>query len=205
LNRSTRLYGLGRARWALRNLFQDNKMSRVGTAFRAFVAALGSAEKAEAIRAALDGPLLQKSDAVSKQPPAKSPAEPPRPARSEAISLLAALQREARLVDLIQEPLDTYSDEQIGGAARNVLRDAASVINRFFALEPASSQEEGASIDVPNGYDPGKFKLTGKVEGNGPFRGKLAHRGWRATACNLPSWTGTKEAALIVSPSEVEV
>jgi hypothetical protein len=45
------------------------------------------------------------------------------PARSEALNLLAAMQREARFVDFIREPLDGYSDAQIGAAARTVHRD----------------------------------------------------------------------------------
>lgn len=179
-------------------------MGRIGTAFWAFFAALRSSEQAEAIREALQTPALPKSDREAKPQPA-APAAPARPARSEAITLLAALQREARLIDLIQEPLDTFSDEQIGGAARNVLRDAAGVVQRFFTLAPVMRQEEGAPVEVAAGYDPAKFKLMGKVEGNGPFHGRLAHRGWQATTCNLPTWTGSKDAALVIAPAEVEV
>src|SRR5687768_11831871 len=101
-------------------------MSRIGVAFRAFFAALGSPEKAEAIQAVLEGRALPKSDgaAISQRPP---PEVEPKPAgRSEAITLLAALQREARLVDLVKQPLEQFSDEQIGAAARNVLSDSAA-------------------------------------------------------------------------------
>ncbi|MEX2173764.1 MAG: DUF2760 domain-containing protein [Pirellulaceae bacterium] len=117
------------------------------------------------------------------------------------MTLLAALQREARLVDLIQEPLETYTDEQIGAAARSVLHDAAGVLDRFFALQPIMAQDESAAVDVPNGYDPARFRLLGEVSGNGPFRGKLAHRGWQAASLNLPAWTGSKESALVVAPA----
>jgi len=204
-NRSARLCGLNQKCRQLCNRLRGNKMSRIGTAFRAFFAALQSVQKAEAIRAALEAPSLPKSNLEAKPQPTQKTPEPPRPARSEAITLLATLQREARLIDLIQEPLDTFSDEQIGGAARNVLRDAAGVVDRFFALQPVLSQEEGASVDVPPGYDPAKFKLAGNIGGTGPFRGTLDHKGWRATICNLPAWTGSKDAALIIAPAEVEV
>jgi hypothetical protein len=147
---------------------------------------------------------LPKSDREAKPQPTP-PAPEARPARSEALTLLAALQREARLIDLIQEPLDTYSDEQIGGAARNVLRDSAGVIQRFFALAPVLRQEEESQVEVPAGYDPARFKLAGKVEGTGPFRGRLTHRGWQATTCTLPTWTGSKDAALVVAPAEIEI
>jgi len=186
-------------------------MGRIGTAFRAFFVALVSGERAELIRQTLDGAALPKITGEAKRQPssgvAKAPttvAEPP-PKRSEAISLLAALQREARLVDLVQEPLDAYTDEQIGAAARSVLKDSAAVLARFFALKPVRPDEEGSPVDVPGGYDPARLRLTGKPEGGGPFRGKLAHRGWQATTVNLPAWTGSKDAALVIAPAEVEI
>lgn len=186
-------------------------MGQIGTAFRAFFAALFYGNQAERIRQALDEAALPKISAeVKRQPSAavsKAPtvvAEPP-PKRSDALTLLAALQREARLVDLMQEKLDGYSDEQIGAAARSVLKDSATVIERFFALRPVRGEEEGAAVDVPSGYDAARFRLTGRVEGSGPFHGKLAHKGWQASSVNLPSWTGSKEAALVIAPAEVEV
>jgi hypothetical protein len=57
---------------------------------------------------------------------AKKPAAAPRP-RSEALTLLATLQREARFVDFIKESLEGYSDAQIGAVARDVHRDCGKV------------------------------------------------------------------------------
>ena len=62
------------------------------------------------------------------------PLVPKPPARSEAITLLAALQREARFVDFIQESLAGYTDAQIGAAARDVHRDCGTVLKRMFAF-----------------------------------------------------------------------
>ena len=184
-------------------------MSRIGVAFRAFFAALGNSDKARQIEAALAGAELPKIDVAEKTqqpPPQPQPRrEPEKPGRSEAITLLDALQREARLVDLVQQPLGQFSDEQIGAAARSVLADSAVVLNRFFELQPVTAAEEGASLDVPTGYDPNRFKLTGAVSGSGPFRGQLVHHGWQSTAVKLPSWTGSKDSALIIAPAEVEV
>jgi hypothetical protein len=181
-------------------------MSRIGIAFRAFFAALGSAEQSRLIEAALAGDALPKIDGGAKtQPLPPSRAEPERPARSEAITLLAALQREARLVDLVQQPLGQFTDDQIGAAARNVLADCAAVLGRFFELQPVTATEEGANIDVPIGYDPNRYKLAGSVSGSGPFRGQIVHHGWQATAVKLPAWTGSKESSLVIAPAEVEV
>jgi hypothetical protein len=182
-------------------------MGQVSTAFRAFFAALFSQPKADALRRTLDEPSLPKVnfDEKKPQPAGPVPAPTPPPKRSEAITLLATLQREARLVDLVLEPLGEYTDEQIGAAARNVLRDSAEVLRRLFALEPVLAHEEQTAVEVPPGYDPARLRLTGKVDGSGPFRGKLAHRGWQATTTQLPTWTGSKEAALVIAPAEIEI
>src|SRR5207244_9085601 len=131
--------------------------------------------------ALLAGPALPKIDSVATPQPLQRQPEATPPARSEAITLLAALQREARFVDLVKQPLGQFSDEQIGAAARNVLSGCAAVLDRFFALQPAVSQQEDTPCDVPQGYDAASYKLAGQVEGSGPFRGTLVHHGWRAT------------------------
>jgi hypothetical protein len=186
-------------------------MGRIGVAFRAFFQALFSATAAERIDAALAGralpPVITGGGALPKEDVSPKPmSQPaPQPKRSEALTLLAALQREARLIDLVQEPLADYSDEQIGAAARNVLRDSAGVVQRFFALKRVAKQAEGETADVPAGYDPARYRLVGNVTGNGPHRGNLTHAGWEATTVNLPAWTGSQASALVVAPAEVEI
>jgi len=41
--------------------------------------------------------------------------------------------------------------------------------------------------------------------GEPPYRGVLRHHGWRATRCELPTWTGSAQAATVVAPAEVEL
>ena len=180
-------------------------MQRIAIAFRAFFAALLNAAKADQLKAALDGQTLPKKHIDEKplREPTALPAAQPR--RSEAITLLAALQREARFVDLVKQPLTNFSDEQIGAATRNVLGDCGIVLDRFFALRTVATQQEGAPCDVPAGYDPGCYKLSGRVEGSGPFHGRLIHHGWKATAMKLPEWTGSADSALVIAPAEVEL
>ena len=115
------------------------------------------------------------------------------------------MQREARFVDFIQEPLTGYSDAQIGAAARDVHRDCGVVIKRLFALKPAVDQEENAEIDIPAGFDPTRWRLTGNVAGEPPFHGRLVHPGWEATVCEVPTWSGSAASAKIVAPAEVEL
>ena len=141
-----------------------------------------------------------------KAPPREvRPAVPKRPARSDAVSLLAALQREARFVDLVQESLDQYSDEQVGAAARDVLRGCRAVLDRLFEVQPVVPQREGEVVQVPEGFDTGRFRLAGNVAGQPPFQGRLVHHGWQAKRCQLPQWSGSDEAANVVAPAEVEL
>ena len=86
-------------------------MGSVGLAFRVFFKTLFSAEVSRRVRSVLDGEPLPKittgAESIQQPPESKTrqPLPEPPPKRSEAITLLAALQREARLVDLVQQPL----------------------------------------------------------------------------------------------------
>lgn len=139
------------------------------------------------------------------QPKAEARPQAPEPRRSDALTLLAVLQREARFVDFIQEPIAAYSDAQIGAAVRDVHKNCASVLDRLFALRPLMNAPEGASCEVPRGFDPAQFRLTGNVGKEPPFRGQLCHHGWKATKCELPEWMGSSASATVVAPAEVEL
>lgn len=137
-----------------------------------------------------------------KIPPA--PVSKP-PLRSEAITLLATLQREARFLDFLMEPLAGYADAQVGAVARDVHRDCSAVVKRLFDPKPAMSEEEGSTVEVSTGFDAGRYRLTGNVAGQPPYRGRLVHPGWEASKCELPTWTGTKDSARVIAPAEVEL
>ena len=146
-------------------------MGRVSTAFRAFFGSLFNGDTASRVSQALAAKGLPTPQPVSV-PPAPEPkpvvtkkTEPKKPTQSEAITLLATLQREARLVDFLKEDLSGYADEQVGAAARAIQRDSAKVLDRFFALQPVVADEEGAKVNVPAGFDAARYRLTGKVTG----------------------------------------
>lgn len=191
-------------------------MGRVSTAFRAFFGSLFNGDTAARVSQALstkglpapervtarEAPVSQPVEVAKKPTP---PAEHRRPVQSEAIALLATLQREARLVDFLKEDLSGYADEQVGAAVRAIQRDSAKVLDRFFGLQPVVAEEEGAKISVPVGFDAARYRLTGKVTGEAPFAGTLQHHGWEATKCELPQFTGSDSAAKTIAPAEVEV
>lgn len=167
---------------------------------------LVSREVAEAVEELLDRGVAPKArpEPVAPKIESKRP-EPKARARSEAITLLATLQREARLVDFLKEPLVGYSDAQIGAVARDVHRDCAKVLDRLFAIAPVVDQEDGTEVEVPAGFDAGRYRLSGNVVGEPPFRGRLVHHGWEATRCELPAWSGSDAGARIIAPVEVEM
>jgi hypothetical protein len=175
---------------------------RIILAFRVFFDTLFYASVAEQVSGifAPAGPPLP-----TPVPQPKQPAAPKPPLRREALTLLAALQREARLIDFVQESLTGYSDAQIGAVARDIHRDCAALLERLFALRPAVEQTEGAEVEIPTGFDPNRWRLTGNVAGQPPFRGRLVHPGWEATICEVPTWSGDPAAARIVAPAEVEL
>jgi len=181
-------------------------MRRILLAIRVFFITLFSAAAARRIEAALAAAEVAREEEAPPKPAAKpKPPAEPKPARSDALTLLAALQREARFIDFVQEPLGGYSDAQIGAAARDVHRDCGKVLKRLFALKPVLADPEGAEVEVPDGFDPGRYRLTGNVTGDPPFRGQMVHHGWEATICELPAWSGTQAAARVIAPVEVEL
>jgi hypothetical protein len=172
-------------------------MGRLGLSFKAFFRILGDGAFAERVRALAEGRTVTPAPETAK---AVTPA-----ARSEALTLLAVLQREARLVDFLQENISGYSNEQIGAAVRDVHRDAAGALSRMFALQPVMTESEGASVEVPSGSDAARVRLVGNVSGNPPYRGTLRHAGWEATKAQLPEWAGSPTTARVVAPAEVEL
>jgi hypothetical protein len=177
-------------------------------AFRVFFAVLFSGDTAARVARALAGDVVAASEKIASPAPVVEPKprpEPKRPVQSEAITLLATLQREARLVDFLKEDLTNYSDDQVGAAARAIHQDAAKVLDRLFSLEPVVTDDEGAPVNVPAGFDAARFRLTGKVSGAGPFRGTLRHHGWQAARCDVPVFTGGDSGARTVAPADVEV
>lgn len=186
-------------------------MGRILLAFRVFFRVLFNGAVATRVAGALEPKAevpVTPAPAPTPVAPAPAPVErrpPPKPVQSEAVTLLAALQREARLVDFLKEDLSQYSDDQVGAAVRSIHQDACRLLDRLFALQPVLTDDEGASVEVPRGFDAARYRLTGKVAGEAPYRGTLRHHGWQATRCELPQFTGSETGARTVAPAEVEI
>ena len=131
-------------------------------------------------------------------------AAPTSSARDGALQLLALLQREGRLVDFLQQDIAAFDDADIGATARVVHEGCRKALRSHVKVAPLRSEEEGASITLEAGFDAQAVKLTGNVQGKGPFAGTLRHRGWRATDVTLPSTVKGHDPTLIC-PAEVEL
>ena len=143
------------------------------------------------------------SEPVQKLPAPEPSA--PKPVHSDALILLSALQRDARFVDFIQEPIDAYTDAQVGAAVREVHRGCHDVLSRMFNPQPIVDQEEGSSVEVANTAS-GQFRLTGNVaQSSGSASGQLMHHGWLASKSDVPKWSGADDAANVITPAEIQV
>ncbi|MCA9088549.1 MAG: DUF2760 domain-containing protein [Planctomycetaceae bacterium] len=182
-------------------------MGRIGLAFRSFFGVLFQRETAERVGQAMSGavPRLEQQEPAVPVKAAAPPKSKPKPKRSDALTLLEALQREARFIDFIQESLDGYDDAQVGAAVREVHRGTRSLLNRFFELKAVVPQEEGSMFEVTAEEETARVRLIGNVPESRPVKGELVHAGWQATQCELPQWTGAEASMLIIAPAEVEV
>jgi hypothetical protein len=124
--------------------------------------------------------------------------------RDGALALLALLQREGRLVDFLREPLDGFTDADIGAAARDVHRGCRKVLDQHLSLEPVMPGAEEARVAVPKGFDPAEIRLIGEAKGEPPFRGTLRHHGWRVVDARLPALADGIDR-MVIAPAEVEL
>jgi len=135
---------------------------------------------------------------------ARAGAGAPERVHASGLLLLAALQREGRLVDFIQQDVAGFSDEEVGAAARVVHGGCRKAVRQFFEIVPAVSGAEDASMTVPAGFDAQRIRLTGNLSGRPPFKGTLKHHGWVATEVRMPTISEALDAR-VIAPAEVEL
>lgn len=183
---------------------------RLFFAFRVFFTVLFRRDAAVQIRELLDeepvklGQVETSKPALVESKPAVAPptttqSKPTR--RNEGLTLLSALQREARLLDLVCESLDQYNDAQIGAAARDVLRDTRKTLDRMFGLRHLVESPEGETVEIPSNPSPVRWRIVGKESGKS---GTLSHPGWQATKLDMPQWSGGTDDSMVIAAAEVE-
>lgn len=158
------------------------------------------------------GAALPTTPALPAEPskPALPPPPPPPPAltpeqqHAAGLFLLQLLQREGRLLDFLQEDVSGFSDADVGAAARVVHEGCKKVLAQYVPIAAVVTQREGDAIEVPKGFDANRFRLTGNVTGEGPWKGALKHHGWVATKVALPDVPTTVDVK-VLAPAEVEL
>ncbi|EMN6086943.1 DUF2760 domain-containing protein [Vibrio cholerae] len=121
-----------------------------------------------------------------------------------ALQLLSLLQKEARLIDFLQEEVSQFSDEEVGAAARVIHSGGQKVLREYLTLSPIRSEQEESRISVEAGFNTQEIRLTGQVTGQAPFVGTLIHKGWRADSITLPKLADNYDTS-ILAPAEVEL
>ena len=175
-------------------------LSRISLAFQSFFGILFGGKLPEGVAAAFG--YIRTAKTASK-PAAPAPQVK---AADGAVQMLAVLQRDSRLVDLLMEDVSGASDDQIGGAFRMVHEQARQALARYVKLAPVIDGVEGTYTRLDERTSgPSLVKLIGKVPPDGKAQGGiLRHRGWRAEKTDLPPLNPKQDLA-VVAPAEVEV
>jgi len=143
----------------------------------------------------------------AKPAPVAVPLELPKVSASDgALQILSILQRDSRLIDFLMEDITGYDDDQIGAAVRSLHADSKATLARHLTLTPVIDGVEGTyqKLDPSKAPDPNRIKLIGNVPANGKVAGgTLRHRGWKASAVELPAIG--KQDVSVIAPAELEV
>lgn len=158
----------------------------LGLAFKAFIKAFKEPEKAQQF---VDDAAAPKQLETADQ---------------SHLRLLNYLQQMSRLIDFLKEDIAGFNDAQVGAAVRKIHQDCAQALEELVTIRPLKDEQEGATIQVPKGYNPAEIKVVGKVKGEPPFTGVLIHRGWKAQKRSLPKKTG-EQTPEVICPAEVEI
>ena len=126
---------------------------------------------------------------------------------SDALMLLDLLQGKGRLIDFLMEDITPYDDSRVAAVARFVHQGCADVLKNHADIKPLVDAEEGASFEVPAGYDPSQIRLIGKAI-SAPCKGTLVHRGWKTSYLKLPKRVQSDDSQpkeMIIAPTEIEI
>jgi hypothetical protein len=179
--------------------------TRLSLAFSTFFRLLFDAAYAARVRPLLPGsvPRVDLEAPAGEAPTNQASALTERDV-GPALQLLAMLQREGRLIDFVQQEITTYSDADIGAAARVVHQGCRKAFLRTLVIETIRSEPEGSGVSLPSGFDAKAHRLVGAVQGQPPYQGTLRHRGWRIRQVTLEEPLASADLG-IVAPAEVEL
>jgi len=172
--------------------------------FRVLFDGLLAARVARALEGPAELPPAPPPEPTPPAPVETKPAPPTSLPLEPALQLLALFQREGRFIDFIEQDIGAFSDAEIGAVARVVHDGCHRALHGHAKVTPIRAEDEGASVTIAEGYSPAEIKLSGNVTGSAPYRGKVQHRGWRASYLVLPTPV-TGHDASVLAPAEIEL
>ncbi len=187
--------------------------ARLFLAWIAYFRVLFDAEFAAGVMRLREGKLAlpRAEEEIEEKPkPEKEKPEKPKPVvlkeatPDAALQLLGLLQREGRFIDFLEEDVSSFSDADIGAAARVVHDGCKKALDEHFTIAPVHEKEEGTSVKVEKGFDAHRIRLTGNVVGEAPYKGQVTHRGWQVSEVRLPKMSEGHDPK-IIAPAEVEL
>lgn len=195
-------------------------MSNLSLAFKSFFSLLFSGKLPEDVQIALNltrrivtpstpKPNEPAAAAAAAAKPAAAAADSGPKAADGAVQILSILQRDARLIDFLNEDIAPYTDEQIGAAVRDIHKNSRAALDRHVKLVPVVDGVEGTNTNLASAgldsKDTTRLRIVGKVPADGKVEaGMLRHRGWKVEKIDLPPTPQGKKAA-ILAPAEIEV
>ena len=109
-------------------------------------------------RVLVDGAFAARAAAVRDGTPAKVLPPPPAPEKTDkpvaagfadgALALLALLQRDGRLVDFLQQDVATFSDAEVGTAARVVHEGCQSALRQHVTIVASCKEDPAAKMNA---------------------------------------------------------
>ncbi len=176
--------------------------SRLWLSWGAYFRILFDGRFAAQVAALREGAAVSVALPVSEPSPSTRAASPAPAPGVEALQLLSLLQRDGRFVDFIEQDIASFSDQDVGAAARVVHEGCRKALHSHARVESVRSEAEGSRLTLERAD--GSVKLVGNVAGSAPYQGVLRHRGWRVRDLKLPTRLGEHDPNL-VAPAELEL
>ena len=121
-----------------------------------------------------------------------------------AMYTLVLLQREGRLIDFLQENIESYTDEQVGTAVRQIHKRCKRVLDEYYKIVPVLDRTEGEEVVFEKKFDTSSIMLSGNIPPSPPYCGILRHKGWKVDNPHFPSRSESINSKVIHS-AEVEI
>lgn len=178
-------------------------LARFVLALRTFFRLLTDGRFAAGVQRLPEGGATPQVEAVVATPaPALSKVHEADP--RAALQLLGLFQREGRLLDFLGEDISTFTDAQVGVAARVVHAGCKKALHDHFAVAPIRPEAEGSMVVIEAGFEAGALRFAGNVAGGPPHRGTLQHAGYRVMEIKLPKLHDEHDAH-VLAPAEIEL